>query len=51
MVWQGLPNGLDKNLEIHFNITLLDLECDLLSVDVWDMLGTNLQNVSKNMEK
>ena len=55
MVWQGLSNGLDENmdkkLEIHFNITLLDLECDLVSVDVWDILGTNLQNITKNVEK
>ena len=47
----GLDENMDQKLELHFNITLLDLECDLLSVDVWDMLGTNLQNVTKNVEK
>ena len=47
----GLDENMDQKLELHFNITLLDLECDLVSVDVWDMLGTNLQNVTKNVEK
>lgn len=47
----GLDENMDRKLELHFNITLLDLECDLVSVDVWDMLGTNLQNVTKNVEK
>jgi protein disulfide-isomerase-like protein len=46
---------LDENnqpqLRLNFNITMLDLNCDYVSVDVWDALGTNRQNVSKNVEK
>jgi hypothetical protein len=28
-----------------------DLHCDYVSVDVWDALGTNRQNVTKNVDK
>jgi len=30
---------------------MLDLHCDYVSVDVWDALGTNRQNVTKNVDK
>jgi hypothetical protein len=47
--------ALDENdqpqIRLNFNITLLDLHCDYISVDVWDTLGTNRQNVTKNIEK
>jgi hypothetical protein len=47
--------GIDENdapqLRLNFNITLLDLHCDYVSVDVWDALGTNKQNVTKNVDK
>jgi hypothetical protein len=29
----------------------MDLHCDYVSVDVWDALGTNRQNVTKNVDK
>jgi len=47
--------SLDENtapqIRLNFNITMLDLQCDYVSVDVWDALGTNRQNVTKNVEK
>ena len=47
--------GIDENdqpqIRLNFNITLLDLHCDFVSVDVWDALGTNRQNVTKNVDK
>ena len=47
--------SLDENtapqIRLNFNITMLDLHCDYVSVDVWDALGTNRQNVTKNVEK
>ena len=47
--------GIDENdqpqIRLNFNITLLDLHCDYVSVDVWDALGTNKQNVTKNVDK
>ncbi|KAL3776016.1 hypothetical protein ACHAW5_007098, partial [Stephanodiscus triporus] len=38
-------------LRLNFNITLYDVRCDFVSVDVWDALGTNLQNVTKDVTK
>mmetsp|Transcript_42301 Transcript_42301/g.128322 ORF Transcript_42301/g.128322 Transcript_42301/m.128322 type:complete len:477 (-) Transcript_42301:424-1854(-) len=38
-------------IRLNFNVTLMDLNCDYVSVDVWDSLGTNRQNVTKNVEK
>jgi len=51
----GTSIALDENdqpqIRLNFNITLMDLHCDFVSVDVWDTLGTNRQNVTKNIEK
>ena len=51
----GTAITLDENdqpqIRLNFNITLMDLHCDFVSVDVWDTLGTNRQNVTKNIEK
>lgn len=41
----------ESQIRLNFNITLLDLHCDYVSVDVWDALGTNRQNVTKNVDK
>lgn len=41
----------EPQIRINFNITLLDLHCDYVQVDVWDALGTNRQNVSRNIDK
>ena len=38
-------------LRINFNVTMLDLMCDYVTVDVVDVLGTNSMNVTKNVEK
>ena len=54
-VFTATSIALDENdqpqLRLNFNITLLDLHCDYVSVDVWDALGTNKQNVTKNVDK
>jgi len=51
----GTSIALDDNdqpqIRLNFNVTLTDLHCDFVSVDVWDTLGTNRQNVTKNIEK
>lgn len=46
-----LDTNSDTQLRINFNITLMDLACDYAAVDVYDVLGTNTQNVTKNIEK
>mmetsp|Transcript_4022 Transcript_4022/g.6133 ORF Transcript_4022/g.6133 Transcript_4022/m.6133 type:complete len:462 (+) Transcript_4022:47-1432(+) len=38
-------------IRISFNISMLDLPCDFVAVDVFDILGTNRMNVSKNIDK
>jgi protein disulfide-isomerase-like protein len=46
-----LDENTQPQIRLNFNITLTDLPCDYVSVDVWDSLGTNKQNVSKNVDK
>jgi Endoplasmic Reticulum-Golgi Intermediate Compartment (ERGIC) len=46
-----LDENTDPQIRLNFNITLLDLNCDYVAVDVWDALGTNKQNVTKNVDK
>ena len=41
----------DEMLRINFNISMLDLACHYATIDVYDLLGTNTQNVTKNVEK
>mmetsp|Transcript_5866 Transcript_5866/g.8623 ORF Transcript_5866/g.8623 Transcript_5866/m.8623 type:complete len:503 (+) Transcript_5866:153-1661(+) len=41
----------EVQLRINFNLTFLDLHCDYIVIDVLDALGTNRQNVTKNVEK
>jgi len=44
------PNE-DLKLRINFNITLLELPCEYAAVDIYDVLGTNKLNYSKNVLK
>jgi protein disulfide-isomerase-like protein len=46
-----LDENTQPQIRLNFNITMHDLHCDYVSVDVWDALGTNRQNVTKNVEK
>lgn len=47
----ALDDNSDPQIQLNFNVSLFSLPCDYLSVDVWDVLGTNRQNVTKNVEK
>mmetsp|Transcript_9531 Transcript_9531/g.14026 ORF Transcript_9531/g.14026 Transcript_9531/m.14026 type:complete len:485 (-) Transcript_9531:242-1696(-) len=47
----AIDENTEHQIRLNFNITLLDVHCDYVSVDVWDSLGTNKQNVTKNIEK
>lgn len=47
----ALDDNTAPQIQLNFNITLFALQCDYVSVDVWDVLGTNRQNVTKNIEK
>lgn len=41
----------EHQIRLNFNITFMDLKCEFVSLDVWDALGTNRQNVTKNIQK
>lgn len=47
----AIDENSEPQIRLNFNITMLDLNCDYVSVDVWDALGTNRQNVTKNVDK
>jgi protein disulfide-isomerase-like protein len=47
----ALDGNTQSQIALNFNVTFFDLACEYLSVDVWDVLGTNRQNVTKNVEK
>lgn len=47
----SLDDNVDPQIRLNFNITFFALQCDFVSVDVWDSIGTNKQNVTKNVEK
>ena len=47
----AVDENADQQIRLNFNITLMDLHCDYVSVDVWDALGTNRQNVTRNVDK
>lgn len=46
-----VDENVEPQIRLNFNITLMDLHCDFVAVDVWDALGTNRQNVTKNVDK
>ena len=46
----ALDRARDKVLLVNFNITMLDLKCEYVSIDVVSFLGKQ-QNVTKNVEK
>ena len=46
-----VDDNSEPQIRLNFNITMLDLHCDFVSVDVWDALGTNRQNITKNVDK
>jgi len=47
----ALDSNSANTIRLNFNVTFLDLHCDYTSIDVLDSLGTNRQNITKNVEK
>lgn len=47
----ALDDNSAPQIALNFNVTVFALHCDYVSVDVWDVLGTNKQNITKNVEK
>jgi len=47
----SLDDNTIPSIRINFNLTFPSLQCEYASVDILDSLGTNRQNVTKNVEK
>merc|ERR1719232_255942 len=47
----AVDESIQRKIKQNFNITMLDLQCEYVSVDVLDSLGSNRQNISKNIQK
>ena len=46
-----LDSSDEKKLQLNFNVTLHHLPCRFASLDIADVMGTHLQNVSANILK
>jgi len=46
----SLDSNRDARVRVNFNITMMDLKCDYVAVDVVSFLGTN-QNVTQHINK
>ncbi len=46
-----MDESLEKKIQINFNVTLHHLPCRYASLDIADVMGTHLQNVSSNVVK
>ncbi|EOD33176.1 hypothetical protein EMIHUDRAFT_426590 [Emiliania huxleyi CCMP1516] len=46
-----LDESQEKKIQINFNVTLHHLPCRFASVDIADVMGTHLQNVSANISE
>jgi len=46
-----LDSSDEKKLQLNFNVTLFHLPCRFASLDIVDIMGTHLQNVSANILK
>mmetsp|Transcript_95377 Transcript_95377/g.267137 ORF Transcript_95377/g.267137 Transcript_95377/m.267137 type:complete len:463 (+) Transcript_95377:160-1548(+) len=46
-----LDSNQDSTLRINFDVTMLDMNCDHVTVGVWDAFGTERQNITKDIRK
>merc|ERR1711972_1123821 len=47
----GIDSNQDSELRINFDVTMLDMACDHVTVGVWDAFGTDRMNITKNVKK
>lgn len=46
-----IDSNQDSLLRINFDVHMLDLSCDYVTVGVWDAFGTDRMNITKNVQK
>lgn len=46
-----VDSNQDSTLRINFDVHMFDLACDHVTIGVWDALGNDRENVTKNVQK
>jgi len=46
-----IDSNQDETLKINFDVTMIDMNCDFVTVGVWDAFGTDRMNVTRNVMK
>lgn len=46
-----LDSNQDSQLQINFDVSMLDMSCEHVTVGVWDAFGTERMNITKNIMK
>jgi len=46
-----IDSNQDEMLKINFDVHMLDISCDHITVGVWDSFGTDKMNITKNVQK
>lgn len=46
-----LDSNQDAQLKINFDVSMLDMNCDYVTVGVWDAFGSERMNITRNIEK
>lgn len=46
-----IDSNQDSLLRINFDVHMLDLACEYVTVGVWDAFGTDRMNITKNVQK
>lgn len=46
-----IDSNQDSQLKINFDVHMLDMACDYVTVGVWDAFGTERMNITRNIQK
>merc|ERR1719330_551556 len=46
-----IDSNQDSELQINFDVHMLDMACEHVTVGVWDSFGTEKMNITKNVQK
>lgn len=46
-----IDSNQDAGLRINFDVHMLDMACEFVTVGVWDAFGTERMNITKNVQK
>merc|ERR1719316_1807776 len=46
-----IDSNLDSLLKINFDVHMLDMDCEHVTVGVWDSFGNDRMNITRNVKK